>query len=232
MNSWTVSRDQVVEVERAGRVLAPLVLRVDPRDRLLVEVVGAPRVLVGVHHLVLRPADRRGHRLRREPLRIQVEVLQHPGDQPLGVAVVVDREARRDAQVVVLAPQDAGARRVEREDPHALGDAPADQALDAVGHLARRLVRERDRQDRAGVHAELADQVRDAVRQRARLPRAGAGHDEHGPLRMEDGLGLDVVQAFEQGGADAHEPIVGARDDRPGGDARRVAPDRGTLAAS
>ena len=53
--------------------------------------------------------------------------------------------------------------------------------------------------------------------------RAGSGHDEDGPLRMEDGLGLDVVQAFQQGGADAHEPIVGAFDDRPGGDARRVA---------
>ena len=71
-----------------------------------------------------------------------------------------------------------------------------------------------------GEHAELADQVRDAVRQRAGLPRAGAGHDEDGPLRVEDGLGLDVVQAFEQGGADAHEPIVGASDDRPGRDAR------------
>ena len=50
----------------------------------------------------------------------------------------------------------------------------------------------------------LADQVGDAVRERAGLARAGAGHDEHGPLRVEDGLGLDVVQAFEQGGYLAH----------------------------
>ena len=122
----------------------------------------------------------------------------------------------------MLAPQDARARRVERQDPHALGDAAADQSLDAIGHLAGGLVRERDRQDRPGIHAELADQVRDAVRQRARLPRAGPGHDEDRPLRVEDGLGLDVVQAFEQGGADAHEPIVGALGDRPGRDARRA----------
>ena len=37
------------------------------------------------------------------------------------------------------------------------------------------------------------------MREGTRLPGAGAGHDEDGPLRVEDGLGLDVVQAFEQG---------------------------------
>ena len=118
--------------------------------------------------------------------------------------------------MIVFATQDPGARGVEREDPHPLGDPAADQALDAVGHLTRGLVRERDRQDRSRGHAEVADQVRDAVRQGAGLPGAGPGHDEDGPLRVEDGLGLDVVQAFEQGGADAHEPIVGGPDDRPG----------------
>ena len=90
-----------------------------------------------------------------------------------------------------------------------LATPAADQPLDPLGHLARRLVRERDREDRAGRHAVLADQVRDPVRERPRLARAGPGHDEDGPLRVQDGLGLDVVQAVEQGGADAHEPIVG-----------------------
>ena len=68
--------------------------------------------------------------------------------------------------------------------------------------------------------------------QRAGLAGAGAGHDEDGPLRMEDGLGLDVVQTFEQGGADAHEPIVGGSDDRPGREPLRELPTEGTLAAS
>ena len=142
--------DQVVEVQGAGRVLAPLVLRVDARDGLLVEVVGAPGVGVLVHHLVLRPADGGGHRLGWEPLGIEVEILQHAGDQSLGVAVVVDREARRDAKMVVLATQDPSARGVERQDPHPSGDPSSDQTLDPVGHLARGLVRERDRQDRSG----------------------------------------------------------------------------------
>ena len=70
------------------------------------------------------------------------------------------------------------------------------------------------------------------MRQRAGLAGAGAGHDEDGPLRMEDGLGLDVVQAFEQGGADAHGSIVGGSDDRPGREPLRDLPTEGTLAAS
>ena len=104
----------------------------------------------------------------------------------------------------MLAPQDPRAGGVEREDPHPLGDPPADQALDPLGHLARGLVRERDREDRVRRDAVLADQVRDAVGERPRLARSRAGHDQHGALGVQDGLGLDRVQVLEQGGDGGH----------------------------
>jgi hypothetical protein len=102
--------DQVVEVERAGRVLARLVGLVDLRDDLLVEVRCHLGERIGRDHAVLRLGDRRGHRLRGEPLRVDVELLEDAGDQSLGVPVVVDREARRNAQMRVFPAEDAGAR--------------------------------------------------------------------------------------------------------------------------
>ena len=87
--------DQVVEVERPGGELALLVLHVHVRDRLLVEVARHLRELGGRQDVVLRLADRRGHRPGRVPLEIQVQVLQDAREQALGVPLVVDREARR-----------------------------------------------------------------------------------------------------------------------------------------
>ena len=94
---------------------------------------------------------------------------------------------------------------------------PAEELPDPFRHLAGRLVRERDRQDLPGGHAAFPDQVRDPMREGAGLARTGAGDDQDGALRLEDGLPLDVVEAFEQGGCDAHMTMLArARDhDRP-----------------
>ena len=100
--------------------------------------------------MVLGPPDHGGDLPGRIALGVDVHLLLHQGDDPLGVAVVVDRERGGQAGVIVLAAQEPDARAVEREDPHPLGDAAAQQPLDAIGHLPRGLVRERDRQDRVG----------------------------------------------------------------------------------
>ena len=108
---------------------------------------------------VLRLADRRGQLLGREALRVDVEVLEDAADQPLGVPVVIDRERGRDAQVRVLPAEDPGAGRVEREDPRCARATPLPINLDPGRHLARGLVRERDREDLERADALLTDQV-------------------------------------------------------------------------
>ena len=78
-----------------------------------------------------------------------------------------------------LAPQQPGAQRVERRDPH-LPAVDAEQRLDARPHLLGGLVGERDGEDAIGIGEPFADQVGDAMRDDARL--AGAG-----PARMSSG---------------------------------------------
>ena len=204
--------DEVVEVERTGAALAVLVGEVDLRDGLLVD--GDCRVgeLLGGGEGVLSAADRRGDGPRGEPLRVHVELLEDAGDEPLRVAVVVDREGRGQAEALVFAPQDARAGRVEGEDPHPLRDPAADELLDALDHLARRLVRERDREDGARRDPLLPDQVGDPVGQGPGLPRPRAGHDEHRTVRVEDGLALDGVERRHEGGG-GHDPMVGVGTD-------------------
>ncbi len=84
---------------------------------------------------------------------------------------------------------------------------PPEEPLDALGHLAGGLVRERDREDRVGRDPLLADQVRDPMRERPGLAGAGARHDQDRALHVQDGLGLDRVEVLEQGGDGAHGPL-------------------------
>ena len=118
---------------------------------------------------------------------IEVELAGDQLHEPTRVVCVVDREARLQAGVLVLGPQDAHARRVERGDPHEPGPV-AHQVGDPLLHLAGGLVGERDRQDLARVHVALGEQVRDAVGEHPRLARAGAGHDEQRRTGMGDRL--------------------------------------------
>ena len=127
----------------------------------------------------------------------------------------------------VLAAQDPGAHRVEREDPHPLGDAAADECLDPLRHLASGLVREGDREDRSWSDAFLADQVGDPVCERARLARSGPRDDEHRALRVEDGLSLDVVEPLDQGGDVEHPGIIEAAGDPVGPDQVGTDPEAG-----
>ena len=70
---------------------------------------------------------------------------------------------------------------MEREDPDRAGGA-AEHPLQALAHLAGGLVREGDREDLVRLRADGVDQVRDPVREDARLARARAGDHEHRPL--------------------------------------------------
>ena len=73
-----------------------------------------------------------------------------------------------------------------------------DEQLDALAHLGRRAVRERDREHLVRPRATLAEQVADARGQHARLAGAGAGDHERGAVGQRHRLPLGGVQTSEQ----------------------------------
>ena len=144
---------------------------------------------------------------RDEALRVALELLEDGFREPDLVGLVVDREVRPVAEPRRLAAQDPAARGVEREDPEP-APAAAEHLVEPLAHLARGLVRERDREDLLRLDAVRVDQVRDAVREDARLARARARDHEHRPFRVEDGLPLGGIQVGEigLGFGDGHSP--------------------------
>ncbi len=189
--------DDVVEVEGVGLAQPPLVHRVRLRQGLLKPVGSLVGEGLFVYQLVLQVRDLGVEGLRRELLRVQVQVPADERHQALGVGRVVDRERGREAEPLGLAAQDAHARAVEGGDPHGVG-ARADQALDALLHLTGGLVGEGDRQDLAGVDVPGGQQVADPVGQDPGLAGAGAGHDEQRGARVHHGGGLLLVQAVQE----------------------------------
>ncbi len=135
---------------------------------------------------------------RDEALRIALELLEDGLRQTDLIGLVVDREVRPVAEPGRFAAKDPAARGVKREDPDRARDS-AEHVLQPLAHLARGLVRERDREDLLGLDPVRVDQVRDAVREDARLAGARAGDDEQRPFRREDRLPLGRVQIGEIG---------------------------------
>src|SRR5581483_7878381 len=134
----------------------------------------AALVFLRADQLVLRIRDLRMDAARSEALRVALELLEALLREPQLVGAVVDREVRAIAEARRLAPQDATARGVERHHPRG-ARRRADEVDHALAHLGRSLVREGDREDLGRLHADRAEQMGDAAREHARLPRAGAG---------------------------------------------------------
>ena len=188
---------QVVEVHRVHAVELALVVLVDVRDGLLEVGPDEPAVVLGGAELVLGVGDLRLHRARREALGVDVEVVEDALDQAALVGRVVDRELARVAEAVGVGAEHAGAGGVERHHPHGPRRA-ADQQLDALAHLLRGLVGERDREDLVGARLLGAHQVRDPVCEHARLARAGARQDEQRTLAVHHGVALGRVETLQQ----------------------------------
>jgi hypothetical protein len=85
---------------------------------------------------------------------------------------------------------------VERPDRQVVELPLAEQALEALLHLARRLVREGHGEDRARRDA-LADQEGDPVRQHPRLAGSCTGEDEQRAHTVRDGGALLRIQWVE-----------------------------------
>ena len=140
------AHQEVVEVHRPGGEKPLLILEVDVADLALEDLLGLLGELDRSNVFVLGHRDCAVHRPRREPLWVEVEITNHIADETDGVGLVVDRETAGEPEPVDVAPQNAHTRRVEGRDPHLLRHRP-DQPADAVLHLPRCLVGERDRQN-------------------------------------------------------------------------------------
>src|SRR2546422_9928108 len=75
---------------------------------------------------------------------------------------------------------------------------PADQFVHALNHFGSRLISERHRQDGLRHHAQVFDQMGDAVGDDARLPAACTSQDEQRPLSGFDGFTLPRVKLAEK----------------------------------
>ena len=146
--------------------------------------------------LVLRVRDGREDARRRVLLFIEIELLECVLDDRLAVTRVVDDEvALVELRRLDLATQKARAERMERAEPDVFRGI-ADHTVDAVAHLRRGLVRERDGKNAVRRDA-MRQEVRDAARQHLRLARACARHDEQRPLHVLDSLFLHGVESLE-----------------------------------
>ena len=74
----------------------------------------------------------------------------------------------------------------------------AEQAADALAHLAGGLVGERDGENLPRIDAFDVDETRDARREHARLSRTGAGEDEQRAVDVKHGLALRRIQSGGQ----------------------------------
>ncbi len=190
--------EHVVEVDRVREEEAALVEVVDVGDGLVVERRDALAILGRADEVVLLARDDGVDPARREALGVALELLDARLREAELVGLVVDREVRLVTEARRLGAQDATARGVEGEDPDRARDA-AEQALEALAHLRRRLVRERDRKDLVRLHAAGREQMGDPVGEHARLARAGAGDHEQRPFGRHDRLALRGVQVGEIG---------------------------------
>jgi hypothetical protein len=143
--------------------------------------------------------DAREHGARRIASVVEVELLEHATDHGLLIGVVVDDEVAPEPGRLVVAAQQPHAGRVERADPQVAHDVAADEPLEPLAHLARRLVRERDGEDAVRRHAERGDEVGDAVGDDARLAAPRASEDEQRPFGAPHRASLRLVQLGREG---------------------------------
>ena len=172
----------------AHRLVERVVLDLAPRD------VVARLDLVRAQTLLLRAGDEVLELPRRKPLVVDAVRLVQPLDQRELVLRVHDLEELRQVRVAIVRAQHPVAEAVKRADPHA-ARVDGRHRRQPDEHLLRRLVRERDGEDRQRRRLPRREQPRDARRQDARLAAAGAGQDQRRLVRQRDGgelLGIEV----------------------------------------
>ena len=197
--------DDVVEVEGVVLVQELGVALVAARRHLFEVAVRLHLVGGGRDQLALCLRDDGEDRARRVLAHVEAVLGADLLHQRHLVAVVVDREAAGDADRLAVDAEDARADSVEGPERDAAGDA-AEQPLDALAQLSRRLVREGDGHDPGGRYVLLADQIGDAVGDDAGLAAARPGEDQQRAVNVGYSLELRRVESIED--CCGHEGIL------------------------
>ena len=109
---------------------------------------------------------------------VDLKVFAHLLHQCFLVVRVVDGKGGLIAQIFDVAAQDSHAHGVEGGDPDALG-AKADQLVDALPHLSRRLIGESDGKNVPGIDPALVHEIGDPVRDHSGLAAPGSRQDQN-----------------------------------------------------
>ncbi len=175
-------QQQVVEVDGVALAQKLVVALVDAHDHLFTVVARGD--VLGHLQLVLGSRDGRVDAGRAIDFIVEVQLFKGALDQGFLIVGVHDDEVRVERQVGSLAAQNAGANGVEGTQPDVSGNgalalAAVEQVFYPIFHLAGGLVGEGNGQDVVRAHAHIADQVRDALGEHARLAGAWPGQHEH-----------------------------------------------------
>ena len=104
----------------------------------------------------------------------------------------------RDNPIFGASRRSSRAQSAWKVDSHTPLAVVADQRLDALAHLPRRLVGEGHREHLVRLGVAVADEVRDAVGDDARLAGARAGQDQQRPVAMQHRFALFGIQLGEE----------------------------------
>ena len=211
--------DDVVEVERARPPSCASRTRVDVGDRSPRRSwTQLARTRRRRSRWSLRVADRGGHRLRWEPLRVDVQVRARC---PRSAARCRPRHRSRTSRGRRGAECSRRSIRAHIEwnvRIHIPPAAPEPTSCSTRSRISRAaLFVNVIARICAGRHAALPHQVGDPVGEGPGLAAAGPGDDQHRPLRVQHGFALDVVEAAEQRRGHAHERSVGGAADATAG---------------
>ncbi|MNU57365.1 hypothetical protein D3C71_464850 [compost metagenome] len=116
-------------------------------------------------------------------------------DDRHGVVGVQNRERGLQAGIARLFAQHLHAQRMEGADDQALGQLAVDQGLHALVHLSGGLVGEGQRHHVAPHVAAFAQQIRDLLRDHARLAAAGAGQHQARAVQVKRRFPLSGIHA-------------------------------------
>ena len=208
--------EQIVEVHGPRLQAAVLVARVNVPEQgdlgmdialhqllvLLVSLAGDERVL--------RVGDSALHHARTVGLVVELHLLDDCFQEVFGIGGVIDREVRRETDAFSLDAEDTGENRVKRPHPELVGNGSARNRSNALLHLPRRLVGERQRQDSPRFVA-LFQEIRDFVGQDAGFPRTCASDNQGRSLAVGYCLALAVVELFQEVCHDVRKIFSGQR---------------------
>ncbi len=206
-----IVQQEIAEIDGVDGLEPFLITPVECHRAAVGKTVGiGARKLVGAEAAILPALDDPQQHARRPAPLVDVLGLQDLLQQANLVVGVEDGKARFEPGGLGVAAQDARGDRMKGAEPEAVGGA-ADHRLEALAHLARRLVGEGDRQQFGRKSAAGGEDMGQPRGQHPGLAGAGAGQHQDRAVDRFDRAQLRVVEAGEIGrGGDGRAGQSGA----------------------